>query len=84
LTLDLTVLGTLVERFGLPLALLIALIWSGWKRMWVFGWYPELLEKQNAQLQAEVHELQTAARENAAALSQLLALAERGDDARGR
>lgn len=84
MTVDFALVGAVVERFGLPLAFLFILVWSGWKKYWVFGWYTELLEKQNAYLLAENKQLHEATAANAALLAQIVPMAERNVGARGR
>lgn len=49
-------LGTLVERFGFPVAALIFALYSGKKRWWVFGWTYDEKTKQIEKLEADVKE----------------------------
>ena len=53
-----------MRDFGLPLAMLVAVIWSGAKRYWVFGWAYEDALKRAEQAERRAEQWRTAALES--------------------
>lgn len=70
-----------IRDFGLPLGFLMLAIYTGWKKVWVFGWAYEDEQKRNATLTIENTALRDKLFEATTTLSSLARVSERVADA---
>ena len=73
-------LTDLIPTIGVVGAILLAALWAGNKRLWVFGWSYQELKEHNSELKSQLLELQAKYEKREARLWELHAINSRVAD----
>lgn len=77
-----TILDAILGQAGV-VVLLLVILWSGWRGMWVFGWYAHELRERNERLEERLDRAVGAAESGTGLASRAIRQAEsRADDVR--